>query len=78
MVVLFLKEHSKSSEWLIQYIKEQKISIKQMAADLHIDEDRFVDGAVFGIEEFLDICAYLHITPERVQKEIGENDKVSM
>lgn len=78
MVVLFLKEHSKSSEWLIQYIKEQKISIKQMAADLHIDEDRFVDGAVFGIEEFLDICGYLHITPERVQKEIRENDKVSM
>lgn len=37
-----------------------------------------MDGAVFEIEEFLDICGYLHITPERVQKEIGENDKVSM
>ena len=49
-----------------------------MAADLYIDEERLVDGTVFGIEEFLDICGYLHITPERVRKEIGENDKVSM
>lgn len=63
-------KRSKATDWLIHYMGEQNISITQTASDLKIAESRFQGKEDFSIEEFLDLCQYLNITPEKVREEI--------
>ncbi len=63
-------KRSKASDWLINYIGEQKISIKQTALDLKIPESKLQGTEDFNIEEFLNLCQYLDIAPEKIREEI--------
>ena len=56
---------------IIDYVKSQNISISQMSQDLGIPSGRFAEGkerTKLSASEFLEICVYLGIRPEKFQK----------
>lgn len=61
-----------TAEWIANYIKEQGFSVKEISFRLKLPEDKLQgDGsAELSAEEFLDICSYLHVAPERIREEI--------
>lgn len=63
-----------AADWIANYIKEQGFSAKDISFRLKLPEDKLQGGrsAELSAEEFLDICSYLHVTPERIRKEISE------
>lgn len=60
-------------EWIANYIREEGFSVKRVAMDLKIPEHKLRGGGNedLSAEEFLDLCSYLQVEPERIRKEIG-------
>lgn len=53
------------------YIQTQKISVSQMSSDLGISGERLIPGGnrtPFSASEFLELCVYLGICPEKFRK----------
>lgn len=65
-------KNKNATDWIVNYIEEQNMLVKQMSIDLKISESKLrgEQGAEFTAEEFLSLCSYLNITPEKIQKEI--------
>ncbi len=62
-----------ATKWIINYIHENKISISQTSLSLNIPESklRYENEEAFSAAEFLELCCYLNISPEKIQKDIG-------
>ena len=60
-------------EWIANYIREEGFSVQRVAKDLKIPEHKLRGGQNedLSAEEFLDLCSYLQVEPERIRKEIG-------
>lgn len=63
-----------AADWIANYIKEQGFSAKDISFRLKLPEDKLRGGgsAELSAEEFLDICSYLHVAPERIREEINK------
>lgn len=59
---------SKVTDYMILYLKENQISRERIAAELAIPENKLRDGYEEPLlaDEFLRLCARLHIKPEEV------------
>ncbi len=60
------------SEWIADYIKEEGLSAKEIAFRLKIPEAKLKGGREESLsaEEFLALCSYLRIMPERIREEL--------
>lgn len=64
MVVQMKKEDSVSRK-ITQYIKNNRISVLQVADDTGISQEKIENEDMsFNATEFLEICSYLNIRPE--------------
>lgn len=64
MVVQMKREDSVSRK-ITQYIKNNQISVIQVANDTGIPKEKIESEELsFNATEFLEICSYLHIRPE--------------
>ena len=63
-----------TAEWIANYIKEQGFSAKDISFRLKLPEAKLRGGrsAELSAEEFLDICSYLNVAPERIREEISK------
>lgn len=68
-----MTKHKNATAWVANYIKEQNFSIEQIVSELQIAEDklRIGSGAELEAGEFLELCAYLGVTPEQIREETG-------
>ncbi|MEH2944914.1 hypothetical protein VSQ32_19240 [Lachnospiraceae bacterium KK002] len=57
-----------AKKWLAEQMREKRISEEIVANVLGIPAEKFYvgTGEVLGADEFLRICAYLHIRPENM------------
>ena len=55
------------TEKITEYIINNNIDVKDLSRNLEISEEKlmFLDKVNLTAEEFLNICSYLHIKPER-------------
>lgn len=56
---------------LAEYLKKNKISAKQVAEHTGISEDKLLTDTTktLNATEFLELCAYLNIKPEELNRE---------
>ncbi|MCI9426320.1 MAG: hypothetical protein HFI81_00980 [Eubacterium sp.] len=59
-------------EWIANYIKDQGYSVKELSFMLQLPEKKLTGemDEELSAEEFLDLCSYLNIKPERIREEI--------
>lgn len=56
------------TERVATYLRDNEISVTQTAKDLHIMEDKLLNKSEpLEASEFLALCKYLHIQPEKFQ-----------
>lgn len=65
-------EKSMVTEYIIKYLTENHISAESVSADTEISVNKLKPGYTKPLlaEEFLDLCVYLKISPERISREI--------
>lgn len=64
-MVIYMKKEGNVSRQITQYIKDNKISITQIALDTGISEEKLKSEDIsFNATEFLEICSYLNLHPE--------------
>lgn len=68
-----MTKYKNATEWVANYIKEQSFSIEQIVSELQISEEKLRIGSEAELEavEFLELCAYLGVTPEQIREETG-------
>jgi len=61
------------TKWLVEYIKNQQISIVQIQKVLGISMEKLYPDTKkhLNADEFLKLCAYLHIDPQKIP--LGNN-----
>lgn len=59
--------------YVIERIQERGLSIQEISEKLNIPIEKLIPGTKekLSAKEFLELCAYLHIRPEEVAKELG-------
>lgn len=58
------KRNNRASENIVEYIKQNNISVAQIEKDTGIHISEFIDNTVdFNASEFLELCYYLHLDP---------------
>lgn len=68
-MVKFLKKKSVTI-WLAEYLQNNHISTKQVAEHTGISEKKLLTGTTktLNATELLELCAYLNIQPEEINK----------
>lgn len=63
-----------TAEWIANYIKEKGFSVKEISFQLKLPEAKLKGGRSIELsaEEFLELCSYLHVAPERIREEIRD------
>ena len=60
-----MKKKDNVSEKLVEYIKQNNISIEQISKDTGVSGFKLSKTDVgFTASEFLELCSYLHLKPE--------------
>ncbi|MBR1864918.1 MAG: hypothetical protein IJ801_00255 [Lachnospiraceae bacterium] len=61
----------KVERYLLEYIREHRISARRMEQDTGINLQHFVEeGKELRADEFIELCLYLGITPDEVSDQI--------
>lgn len=60
------------SAYISNYLLEHNISVRELEKEINIPEEKLLGKAVLTAKEFLDLCCYLNISPDRI---IEENQK---
>ncbi len=60
-----MKKKDNVSEKLVEYIKQNNISIEQISKDTGVSGFKLSkNDVVFTASEFLELCSYLNVSPE--------------
>ena len=60
-----MKKKDNVSEQLVEYIKQNNISIEQISKDTGVSGFKLSKtDVVFTASEFLELCSYLNVSPE--------------
>lgn len=65
---------SKVTEYMIKYLREQEISIFLLSEQTKIPKEKLCPGYQEPLlaDEFLRLCVALHLSPEKISKDIKE------
>lgn len=67
-MVVNMKKQNNASINIKKYIKDNQISIEQISKDTGIPVEKIIDDDVsFSATEFLEMCSYLNIRPEKMK-----------
>lgn len=67
-MVVNMKKQNNASINIKKYIKDNQISIEQISKDTGIPVEKIIDEDVsFSATEFLEMCSYLNIRPEKMK-----------
>lgn len=68
---------SKTTDYIIQYLKKNQIPVKWVVEKLGIAEEKLDIGYTEPLlaDEFLELCAFLHLRPEDIAEEIALLDE---
>lgn len=66
---------SKVTDYIISYLKKEKITAQQIAKETGIDEKKLSEGYEYPLDadEFLRLCVQLRLKPEDISRAIREN-----
>ncbi len=66
---------SKVTDYIISYLKEEKITAWQIANETGIEAEKLSEGYEHPLDadEFLRLCVHLHLKPEDISRAIREN-----